>query len=432
MILPPYVIKIIDILSSHSREAFAVGGCVRDLLMEKPPTDYDVATSALPQEIMALFPKTVPTGVKHGTVTVFMDGVPVEISTFKGRDNGQGGLHEDLQRRDFTINAIAIDAKGVIHDPFGGREDLEKKIIRSPLNQSRERFAEDPLRMIRAIRLAVSFGFTLHPTVTESILDSHELIRQVSIERIREELNKILVSDSPALGIKLLLDHNLLAHIIPEAMPMVGFDQHNKNHDKDVFQHALAVLDAVPPRLNVRWAAFLHDIGKPATFTRGEDGVGHFYGHHMKGQEITRCILERLRYDHKTIEDITILVGAHMTRFARFRNANLKKLVSQVGEHNLQDLYDLQKADILGSAPPFDFTSLNEMQAEIEQILHEKHPLKIGDLAVNGHDLMEIGIEPGPDMGKILHALLEIVLEDPQKNNAPTLLSLAKELAKPS
>ena len=164
----------------------------------------------------------------------------------------------------------------------------------------------------------------LHSTVSEAIIDSHELIRQVSVERIREELNKIFISDHPSLGIKLLLSNNLLAHVIPEAMPMVDFDQHNKNHDKDVFQHALAVLEAVPPRLNVRWAAFLHDIGKPATFTRGEDGVGHFYGHHMKGQEITRSILERLKYDNKTIEDITILVGAHMTRFARFRNANLK------------------------------------------------------------------------------------------------------------
>jgi len=418
-----------ETLNSHNKEAYAVGGCVRDLLLEQPPTDFDVATSALPREIMAIFPKTVPTGIKHGTVTVFMDGVPVEVSTFKGLDIGQGSLSEDLRHRDFTINAIAIDAARVIYDPFGGREDLREKIIRSPLNQSRERFQEDPLRMLRAIRFAVCLGFTLHPSVTEAMAECYPSISQVSIERIREELNKILVSDRPSLGIRLLLEHNLLEYIIPEAMPMVGFDQYNKNHDKDVFQHALAVLDGVPPRLNVRWAAFLHDIGKPATFTRDEKGVGHFYGHHLKGQEITRQILERLRYDHKTIEDITTLVGAHMTRFARFRNANLKKLVSQVGEHNLQDLYDLQKADILGSAPPFDFTSLEEMQAEIEQILREKHPLTIEDLAVNGYDLMEIGIEPGPGMGKLLNQLLEIVLEEPQKNNRGTLLELSKKLS---
>lgn len=432
MTLPPYVSKIINILNAHNREAFVVGGCIRDLLMGMEPSDYDIATSALPQEVMGWFPKTVPTGVGHGTVTVFMDGVPVEVSTFKGTTEGQYDLYQDLLRRDFTINAIAMDTEGTIYDPFGGREDLQKQIIRSPLNQSRERFAEDPLRMMRAVRLAAGLNFTLHPAVTEAIIDSHELLRQVSVERIREELNKILVSENPSLGIKLLLYHNLLAYVMPEAIPMVDFDQHNKNHDKDVFQHALAVLEATPPRLNVRWAAFLHDIGKPATFTRDEDGVGHFYGHHTKGQEITRRILERLKYDNRTIEDITTLVGAHMTRFARFRNANLKKLVSQVGEHNLEDLYDLQKADILGSAPPFDFSALNEMQAEIEQILREKPPLKIQDLAVNGFDLMEIGIEPGPGMGQILHALLEIVLEDPQKNNASTLLSLAQELAKPS
>jgi len=432
MTLPPYVIKIINTLSAHDREAYVVGGCVRDLLMDKQPSDYDIATSALPQEVISWFPKTIPTGIGHGTVTVLMDGAPVEVSTFKGTMEGQSDLYQDLLRRDFTINAVAMDTQGTIYDPFGGQEDLKKQVIRSPLNQSRERFFEDPLRMIRAIRLAATLNFALHPTVSEAIIDCHELITQVSMERIQEELNKILVSGNPSLGITLLLKHNLLAHIIPEAIPMVDFDQRNKNHDKDVFQHALAVLDAVPPRLNVRWAAFLHDIGKPATFTQSEDGVGHFYGHHIKGQEICRHILERLKYDHKTIEDITTLVGAHMTRFARFRNANLKKLVSQVGEHNLEDLYDLQKADILGSAPPFDFTALNEMQAEIEEILRENQPLNIQDLAINGHDLMEIGIEPGPGMGQILQALLEIVLEDPQKNNASTLLSLAKELARPS
>lgn len=426
MKLPSQVKQVMHILNNHGQKAFAVGGCVRDLLLDRPPGDYDIVTSALPGEIIAWFPKTVPVGMEHGTVTVLMDHVPIEVSTFKGLSNDQRTLDEDLRQRDFTINAIAMNGEGIIYDPFGGQSDLTGLVIRSPLNQSKERFLEDPLRMIRAIRFAASLGFDLHPSVTEAMADSHELITQVSVERIREELNKILVSDHPSLGIKLLLGHNLLAHVIPEAIPMVNFDQHNKNHDKDVFQHALAVLEAVPPRLNVRWAAFLHDIGKPATFTRGDDGVGHFYGHHTKGQEITRSILERLKYDNKTIEDVTILVGAHMTRFARFRNANLKKLISQVGEHNLQDLYDLQKADILGSAPPFNFSSLDEMQAEMEQILREKPPLKVQDLAINGHDLIEIGIAPGPAMGKLLNNLLEVVLEDPQKNHRSTLLLLSR------
>lgn len=428
MILPPNVRKVIDILNDHNREAFAVGGCVRDLLMEKPPTDYDVATSALPQEIMAIFPKTVPVGIGHGTVMVMMDGAPVEVSTFKGIIEGQPDIYEDLRRRDFTINAIAMDENGVIHDPFGGRKDLKEQIVRSPLNQSMERFQEDPLRMLRAIRFAVGLDFSLHPTVTEAILDLHDLLAKVSVERIRDEFNRILLSDHPSRGMELLLANDLLVHVLPEAMPMVNFDQHNKNHDKDVFQHALAVLEASPPRLKVRLAALFHDIGKPATFTQDADGVGHFYGHHLKGQEMTRSSLERLKYDNKTIEDVTTLVGAHMTRFARLRDANLKKLISQVGKDNLTDLYDLQKADILGSAPPFDFSSLDKMQTEIEQTLSENLPLTIHDLAINGQDLIEIGISPGPAMGKLLQHLLEVVLEDPQKNDRTTLLQLSIEL----
>lgn len=427
MELPPQVAKAIHILRSHGMEAFAVGGYVRNLLLNKPCSDYDVATSALPQEIMSIFPKTIPVGIEHGTIVVLMDDVSLEISSFKGILAGQCDLYEDLRRRDFTINAMAMDEEGVIYDPFSGQKDLQERIIRSPLNHSRERFQEDPLRMMRAIRFAVCLDFTLHPTIVEAMLDLHYLLAKVSVERIRDEFNRILLSDHPTQGMELLLANDLLPHVLPEAMPMVNFNQHNKNHDKDVFQHALAVLEASSPRLEVRLAALFHDIGKPATFTQGDDGVGHFYGHHLKGQEMTRHILERLKYDNKTIEDVTILVGAHMTRFAGLRNANLKKLISQVGEDKLPDLYDLQKADILGSAPPFDFSSLDKMQTEIEKILSDDPPLTIHDLAINGRDLIEIGMAPGPDMGKLLQHLLEVVLEDPQKNDRTTLLLLSQE-----
>lgn len=428
MKLPPQVAKAIHILNSHGMEAYAVGGCVRNLLLGKPSSDFDVATSALPQEIMSIFPKTIPLGIEHGTIVILMDDVSLEISSFKGILEGQFDLYEDLRRRDFTINAMAMDEEGVIYDPFGGQKDLQERIIRSPLNHSRERFLEDPLRMMRAIRFAVSLDFTLHSSVVEVMLDLHDLLAEVSVERIRDEFNRILLSDHPIRGMELLLANGLLAHVLPEAMPMVNFDQHNKNHDKDVFQHALAVVEASPARLKVRLAALFHDIGKPATFTQGDDGVGHFYGHHLKGQEITRSSLERLKYDNRTIEDVTILVGAHMTRFAGFKDANLKKLISQVGKDNLPDLYDLQKADIMGSAPPFDFLSLDKMQTEIEQTLSKDPPLTIHDLAINGQDLIKIGMTPGPSMGKLLHHLLEVVLEDPQKNDRATLLRLSQEL----
>lgn len=429
MPLPPYVREVIHTLKNNGQEAFIVGGCVRDLLMGHHPSDYDVATSALPQETMTIFQKTVPVGAKHGTVAVLLGRETVEVSTFKGLAEGWGGLEQDLLRRDFTFNAIAMDEDGNIFDPFNGQADIQQQLVRSPRNLSKERFLEDPLRMLRAVRFCSCYEFTLHPTVTQAIHELHELLPSVSVERVREEFNRILISDHPVLGMELLLATGLLAHVIPEVMAMVGFDQRNHNHDKDVFRHALAVLEASPPRLKVRLAALLHDIGKPVTFTLDEAGVGHFYGHHMQGCAITRSALQRLKYDHQTIEDVTILVGEHMSRFGKFRNANLKKLVNRVGEHNLQDLYDLQRADIIGSAPPFNFSALDEMQAEISSILYDKPPLKVRDLAINGYDLMEIGIAPGPAMGKILNGLLEAVLENPENNKPDFLLELAKEIA---
>ncbi len=426
MLLPSYVVEVLNTLRHNGNQAFVVGGCIRDVLMGRVPTDYDVATSATPEVTVSLFQKTVPIGEKHGTIAVLVDGGTVEVSTFKGyKTEVEPSLYWDLLYRDFTVNAMAIEENGELYDPFGGQEDIKNKVIKSPENKSRERFSEDPLRMMRAIRFCSTHGFLLHPTVTMAITELHDAILTVSFERIREELNRILTSDLPSLGIGLLLKTGLLAHILPEAIAMVDFNQRSIWHDKDIYQHTMAVIEAVPPRLNVRLAALMHDIGKPMTFTVDENGVGHFYEHQIEGGRITKNIMRRLKYDNQTIEDVTILVTEHMSRFFKVRNASLKRLINRVGDHNLVDLFDLQRADTIGSAPPFNFSELDAMQAGINHIYYEKPPMKVKDLAVNGNDLMGIGFKPGPEMGRVLEALLKLVLDDPKKNDRNILLNHA-------
>lgn len=429
MQIPAYVIEVINTLRKDGKQAFMVGGCVRDLSIGKEPADYDVTTSATTDEIKSLFQKTVPIGEKHGTVAVLLGGGTVEVSTYKGQNHRHDEnailLMDDLLLRDFTINAMALDESGNIIDPFGGLDDLKNKLIRAPRDLACDRFSEDPLRMMRAIRFCSIYGFSLHPTVRTAIAEHSDLILTISPERIREELNRILRSRQPASGIRLLFTTGLLVHILPEVIPMVGFNQRNSRHDKDVFEHTLAVLEAVPSNLNVRLAALLHDIGKPMTFTVDENGVGHFYMHHLEGKSIAETILRRLKYDNQTIHDVTILVSEHMSRFPKIRNASLKRLINRVGDHNLEDLLNLQRADILGSAPPFDFSQLDAMQAGIHQIRYDNPPMNVKDLAIGGNDLMEIGFAPGPIIGQVLEALLNIVLDDPETNDRETLLSLA-------
>lgn len=362
MTIPDDVLEIVRTLQRNGREAYLVGGCVRDLLMNRVASDYDVATSAPTGEIKACFSRCVPVGEKHCTIAVLTGYRTVEVSPYKGQQclgvAKRSGIEKDLLCRDFTVNAMAMDESGRVIDPYGGLEDLHHQLLRAPAGQARDRIVEDPLRMMRAVRFCSTLGFVMHPGLRQTIIDKCGLLASVAVERIRIELNHILVSERPAPGIRLLLQTGLMEYVIPELLPMAGFDQRNIRHDKDVLEHSLAVLEGVPPRLNVRLGALLHDVAKPRTCTVDETGVGHFYGHHLAGREMARSILESLKYDKQTIDDVAILVGEHMSRFAKIRDVGLKKLVKRVGEHNLEDLYDLQKADIMGSAPPFDFSSL--------------------------------------------------------------------------
>ena len=303
--------------------AYIVGGSVRDFKIGiSEPKDYDITTNALPEEIIKIFDKTIPTGIQHGTVTVMINGQGYEVTTYRidgeyldnRRPEGVtfvSNLKEDLARRDFTINALAFNEENGLIDYFGGIEDLNSKIIRA-VGEPNKRFQEDALRMLRAIRFAARLDFHIEEKTLNGIKTNCNLILNVSNERIRDELCKILISDNPSKALRLLEETKILALILPELQAAVGFNQQNPHHDKDIFEHILAVVENCPAKLNLRVAGLLHDIAKPQCFTIDKEGIGHFYGHDRKGAVLSEQILRRLKFDNESISKISTLVKEHM------------------------------------------------------------------------------------------------------------------------
>jgi len=438
MNLPDEVEFILNKLNKNNFKGYVVGGCVRDVLLGKSPKDWDITTNAKPEEIKSLFEKTIDTGLKHGTVTVVLNNNNYEITTFridgKYLDNRKpdkitftSSLKEDLSRRDFTINSIVYNPKEGLIDYYGGINDLSNNLIRTVGNPDL-RFNEDALRMMRAVRFASQLNFFIDKDTILSIVNNRYLINNISTERIRDELCKILTSDKPSFGINLLWATGLLNIILPEIVKMIGFNQRNPAHHKDVYEHTLLVLDNTSNDLILRLSALLHDIGKPETFSIDENGIGHFYKHHMKSMDIAKDILQRLKFDNKTIEIVCIIVKNHMSRYDFLRDSSIKKFINRVGVENLDRLFQLQIADIKGCRSPHDFSQVLKFQSKVNKILNEKQPLTVKDLAINGYDLMAIGIEPGVRIGKILNELLEIVLKNPELNTKEKLLQFIKTL----
>ena len=431
---------ILEKLEANGYEAYIVGGCVRDSLLQIKPQDWDICTDALPQEVMSVFKnfKLVPTGLKHGTVGIILDGKIYETTTYridgKYLNNRKpeeviftSSLKEDLSRRDFTINSLAYNEKDGLVDYFQGYEHLKKRSIKA-VGNPKERFEEDALRMLRAIRFACQLNFKIEEDTLKAIEQKAPLLKNISKERIRDEFSKILLTDYPSRGIKLLLKAKLLEFIAPELIACIGFNQHNPCHDKDVFNHTLAVLDNTPKKLVIRLAALLHDIGKPHTFSMDEKNIGHFYGHHLKSEVLARGFLERLRFDNKTIERVSILVREHMSKFNEVSDKGVKRLINRVGVENVFDLFTLQIADIKGCKPRHDFNKILKVKSRVEKILNNQEPLMIKDLKVTGYDLMDIGISPGAKMGEILEKLLQVVLEKPELNDREKLLKIANKI----
>lgn len=438
--IPQDVQHIMNILKSKGYESYVVGGCVRDSLLKREPKDWDLATNALPGEILNIFGKqgfkVIKTGIKHGTVTIVINNNSYEITTYRvdGEylDNRHPenvifttSLKEDLSRRDFTINAMAYNDENGLVDYFNGISDLKSKVIRC-VGNANDRFNEDALRMLRAVRFSSQLDFKLDFEDTfESIKKNASLIENISAERTREELCKILISNKPSTGILNLKESRLLNYTLPEIIPCVDFHQHNIHHDKDVFYHILVVLDNTPQKLIIRLAALLHDIGKPQCFTLDEKGEGHFYGHNKISADISKKVLNRLKFDNKTIDIVYRIVYEHMSKFDNMKPSTIKKFINRIGIGNLEDLFQLQIADIKGSSnKEADFSDILIFKHKCETILNEKQPLNVKDLKINGSDLINMGIKQGKQIGNILKFLLEKVLENPELNNKEKLLNI--------
>lgn len=434
--IPSYVELVLDRLEKRGYEAYLVGGSIRDILLGKEPHDYDVTTNALPEQIEEAFNdmKTIDVGKRFGTICVTQHDGEVEITTFRKEGEYIDGrrpkwvsfcseIEEDLSRRDFTINAIAYSRLKGIVDPFNGIEDLKKGIIRS-VGDARERFKEDYLRILRAVRFSCQLDFEIEE---ETFLAGSEYsgdILKVSAERISSEFFKILLSDRPSKGIRAMETMGLLEAIIPELIPTIGFNQKNPNHSKDVFNHILCVLDGTPKKLHIRLAALFHDIGKPHTFTVDEEGIGHFYGHDKVGAEITSNVLERLKCSKELTYKVKTLVREHMTHHAKFKDKGIKRFIRRVGEENIYDLFELWKADRRCSNENASLENIYETEKRIISILEKKEPFKINQLDINGNDLMQLGLEEGKIIKDALEYLLDKVMEKPELNRNETLKEL--------
>lgn len=437
--IPHEVLEILKTLQANHYPSFLVGGCVRDFMLGKRPKDYDICTKALPEEAKSLFPKVVDTGIKHGTVTVLSGGLPVEVTTFRkavpnrdGREAGANSLiygteaAEDVLKRDFTINGLLFDGNRVI-DYVGGQADLAKRVIRA-VQDPDARFREDPLRMIRAIRFCCQLEFEIEPETCKAMERNASLLEKVSPERIRDEFNKILLSDSPDDGFRRLHQTGLLNRVLPELEQCYGFEQHNPHHSQDVFEHIMTVIRNCPPQLKTRWAALLHDVGKPLTFSRDEKGIGHFYGHNLKSAAISKEILTRLRFDNKMIRQVATLIKEHMSKLKNPQRSTIKRLINRAGVENIADLLELQIADVKRPGKIKDVENLERVKTAVQEILQEKEPMNPRQLAINGADLQTLGIQPGKLLGQILTELTERVIDNPQLNTREDLLALVAKM----
>ncbi|MGM9550544.1 MAG: CCA tRNA nucleotidyltransferase [Faecousia sp.] len=436
MNLPEFILDCLDALERAGFSAYAVGGCVRDACLGLQPHDYDICTAALPEQTRRVFAgkKLVLTGEKHGTVGVVTEGGVVEITTFRTegayRDNRHPDwvkfvpeVESDLARRDFTINAMAFSPRRGFADPFGGREDLKKHVLRS-VGDPAERFEEDSLRILRGMRFAVKYGLTVDPATENAMISQSHLMDNLARERVFEELCKLLPLVSAE---ELCRFAPVLAAVIPELEPMIGFDQRSPHHAYDLFTHTAHVTAGVPGNLPLRWAALLHDTGKIPTFTLDETGRGHFYGHAQKSAEIAEEVLRRLKAPTALREQTVTLIDRHMTKLAPEKK-QLRRWVSRLGWETTENLLILQEADMSskGTGKPEDMAQFGQLRAILEDIRAEAACLTVKDLAVNGNDLLAVGYR-GKAVGEALKALLEQVLDEALPNEREALLAFAAE-----
>jgi tRNA nucleotidyltransferase (CCA-adding enzyme) len=428
------------ILANEGKACFLVGGAVRDYLLGRAVSDFDVATDARPEEVIRAFKRVIPTGIKHGTVTVLFKGLEIEVTTFRTESDYADGRHpdkvefastieEDLSRRDFTINAIAFDlASKRLMDPHEGYMDLERRIVRA-VGDPLERFREDGLRPLRAIRFSAQLGFDVEADTLAAIAPSIDRFRMVSIERVREELQKILLSPTPSRAFRLLEGTGLLAEIFPELVACRGVEQRGM-HVFDVLDHLYATVDAAPPELVLRLSALLHDIGKPAAKAERPGGDPTFYGHEELSGAAAALILKRLRFPNAVVDEVVHLVRCHMFSYDEsWGDAAVRRFIARVGPQRLDALFALRVADGTGIiGRPVDPLSLEPLRERIASVLAAKEAFGLSQLAVKGDDLISIGVPPGPTLGAMLKELLDTVMDDPRLNEKNRLLEIAAKI----
>lgn len=445
--IPAPIKEIARILNTEGFQCFLVGGAVRDSIMGFTPKEYDITTNAKPEDVQRIFKYTIPTGIKHGTILVILDDMHVEITTFRSDGNYSDGRHpdkveytasieDDLPRRDLTINAMAYNIlDGNLIDMFDGMKDIKNKIIRSVGNPY-ERFTEDGLRIMRAIRFATRLNFSIEKETFDAICHSTGMLTSIAYERIREEFNGILISDNPFRGIELLRKTGILALIMPELMQGFGVAQ-NRFHKYDVYYHILHTIQAVEPleteelTLLVRLAALFHDIAKPMVqkkVSKQEEPV--YYNHEVVGANVAKKVMRRLKYSNAEIDFVTLLVRQHMFYYQdEWTDGAVRRFMKAVGIENIKPLLKLREADRLGSGNRKDKESkaIPKLLARIDKIIEEENAITVKDLKINGNDLMkEFNLKPGPIVGKILNYLLDLILDEPSLNDKEKLMEKTK------
>lgn len=458
--IPKELKQMNTIFKNAGYEAYLVGGAVRDVILKKEASDWDLATNAHPEDVKRLFKKVIPTGIAHGTVTVLFMNKEIEVTTYRADQGYSDGRHpdkityaktieDDLSRRDFTMNAIAANLNnGKLVDPFKGKKDIKKKIIRT-VGNPKDRFLEDGLRPIRALRFASQLSFCIEKDTYKAIFEKEikDKIKSISIERFRDEFEKILKSEKPSIGLKLMEETGVLNLFIPELAECKNITQADSRgfHQFDILDHNIYACDGAPKnKLNVRLAALFHDIGKKDTRTESfiENPnsaekllVIHFLKHELKSEKITRNILFRLKFPNSIIDNVCHLVKEHMFYYqSNWTDAAVRRFIVKIGVENFEDLFDLRIADIYGmnnqNVLPNSETikNLNELTERINKVNKENTALSLKDLKINGNDLIALGVKPGKKIGIILNQLFQTVLDDPTQNNKEKLIEIASNL----
>lgn len=437
--MPEKAADIIHQLYKEGYSAYAVGGCIRDSILGKTPSDWDITTSALPEQVKSIFPRTVDTGIQHGTVTVLMGKEAFEVTTYRIDGEYEDNRHpkevaftndliEDLKRRDFTINAMAYNEEQGLVDVFQGREDLKLGRIRC-VGDAKERFREDALRILRGIRFAAQLGFVIETETQEAMKELAGTLEAISAERIQVELVKLLTSEHPDF-LELAMELGVTNIILPEFDRMMGVEQHNPHHIYTVGMHTLKALSFIENDKALRLAMLLHDVGKPDTESVDEEGISHFYKHAERGEKMADAILRRLKFDNDTRQKVIRLIRWHDYRFQSDMKG-VRRGIYKIGEDIFLDVLRVMRADVLAQSTYLQQEKLQELDQignRYQEIKEREECLSIRDLAVNGNDLMAAGVPKGKEIGRVLGQLLELVLEEPDWNKKELLLQKVTDI----